>query len=210
MIIDGASDDTTLELAARNANIHTSIHSETDKGIYDAMNKGMAMATGKYLIFLNAGDTFHTSDTLRLIAETISTHDFPGIVYGQTQIVDSNRRSIGMRHLTAPRELTARSFADGMLICHQAFITRSDIAPSYNTGYRFSADYDWCIRCIQRSDNNILIPDILIDYLNEGTTTKNHCRSLCERFRIMRHHYGTYTAVIKHLKFIPRYLKRNI
>lgn len=209
LVVDGKSVDATLQLAADAAIAEMKIHSGRDNGIYDAMNKGLGMAEGEYVIFLNAGDAFHAPDTLQRIADAIMANDFPGIVYGQTDIVDIAGQRLGERHLRAPRELTLDSFRDGMVVCHQAFVVLRRITAPYNLDYRLSADYDWCIRCLQHSRRNVYIDDVLIDYLNEGTTTRNHRRSLRERFRIMCYYYGTFSTIKKHLSFIPRYLRRR-
>lgn len=209
IVMDGVSKDNTVQLAT-DANIpNARIISSPDKGLYDAMNKAIDIATGEYLIFLNAGDAFHSPDTLQKIADVIMNHDFPGIVYGQTQLVNANRQRIGDRHLSAPEELTLKSFAEGMLVCHQAFIALRRITGHYDLRYRFSADYEWCIRCLQHSRNNVYIPHTIIDYLSEGLTTANRKASLKERFKIMCYYYGTIPTVLRHLKFIPRFLKQR-
>ncbi|MBR3765923.1 MAG: glycosyltransferase [Muribaculaceae bacterium] len=209
IVMDGVSKDNTVELA-NNANIpNARIISSPDKGLYDAMNKAIDIATGEYLIFLNAGDAFHSPDTLQKIADVIMNHDFPGIVYGQTQLVNTKRQRIGDRHLTAPEELTLKSFAEGMLVCHQAFIALRRITGHYDLRYRFSADYEWCIRCLQHSRNNVYIPQTIIDYLSEGLTTANRKASLKERFKIMCYYYGTIPTILRHIKFIPRFLKQR-
>ena len=100
IVMDGVSKDKTLKLAIDAGIPQAKISSSKDTGIYDAMNKAIDIATGEYLIFLNAGDTFHSADTLDKIAKTIMDYDFPGIVYGQTDLVDSQRRYIAPRHLT--------------------------------------------------------------------------------------------------------------
>lgn len=210
IIVDGASTDSTLAIARKQRGTSdTIIISEPDKGLYDAMNKGMDMARGTYLIFLNSGDTFHASDTLERIARAISENGNPGIVYGQTQIVDSSGNRLADRHLTAPASLTYSSFADGMVVCHQAFVVLACVASPFNLRYRFSADYEWCIRCLQHSRNNVYVGAVTVDYLNEGITTRNHGRSLIERFIIMRRYYGTVPTIIRHARFIPRYLRRR-
>lgn len=208
IIMDGLSTDDTVEIARKKALPATKIVSEADRGLYDAMNKAMALASGDYLIFLNAGDTFTSPDTLQTIADAVMDNDYPGIVYGQTRIVDSERNYLAERHLTAPKELTLGSFANGMVVCHQAFIVLRKLADSYDTRYRYSADYEWCIRCLQRSRRNLLIDRPIIDYLAEGMTTANRRKSLMERFKIMCHYYGTVPTVMRHLKFIPRFMKR--
>lgn len=206
IIVDGASSDSTLDIAREKALPCTRIVSERDNGIYDAMNKGIGLATGKYYIFLNAGDSFHTPETLNDIARIIQQNDSPDIVYGQTQLVDARRNRVADRHLTAPECLTYDSFAQGMVVCHQAFVVFSGIAPLYNLNYRFSADYDWCVQCLKRSQRNVYLPGIMIDYLQDGVTTANHRASLIERFKIMCHYYGTTMTILRHFKFLLRHI----
>lgn len=208
IIMDGCSTDGTLEIAERLKTPATKIISSPDHGIYDAMNKAIGVAGGKYLIFLNAGDRFYDSDVLGRMAKAAQSS--PGVIYGQTVLVDNDNNILGPRHLTAPPVLTADSFKEGMLVCHQAFGARQDLVPLYNTSYRFSADYEWCIRCLQVSEHNVYVGDLpVIRYLSEGMTTKNHRKSLAERFRIMSHYYGFLPTVARHLGFMTRYLKRR-
>lgn len=211
ILMDGVSTDRTLKLALDAGISSSRIFSSPDAGLYDAMNKAMNIAKGQYLIFLNAGDTFHSPDTLDHLARLITDNDFPGIVYGQTNLVDADRRYLGPRHLTAPAALTFDSFAQGMLVCHQAFVVLRKIAQPYDLQYHYSADYEWCLRCLKRSRLNVPLPDdeVMIDYLAEGMTTRHHKASLMERFLIMCHYYGVVPTVLRHLSFVPRYLSRR-
>jgi glycosyltransferase involved in cell wall biosynthesis len=208
LVIDGASKDDTVAIAKSAGIADMVVVSEPDHGLYDAMNKGIRRAKGDYLIFLNAGDAFATASSLAEIA--CMSESLPGIIYGQTQIVNAERKVIGRRHLTAPKNLTADSFKRGMLVCHQAFIVRRDIAPQYDLKYRFSADYDWCIRCLKASPSNVYVGDEpIISYLNDGMTGDNHSASLHERFEIMCHNYGYIPTVLRHISFIPRYIRQK-
>lgn len=210
LIVDGASRDSTLDIVKAMSNPRRRVISEPDKGIYDAMNKGIDATSGKYLIFLNAGDKFHSFDTLSVIAQAIQLGGSPGVVYGQTIIVDNEGAFVSQRHLQAPENLTVESFADGMLVCHQAFVASRDVAGHYNLKYRFSADYDWCIRCLQQSTSNVgLHETVLIDYLSEGATTQNFYKSLRERFVIMAHYYGFVATALRHVRFLARWRKRR-
>lgn len=210
VVVDGASKDATLDIVARAAAPERRrVQSEPDDGLYDAMNKGVGLARGKYLIFLNAGDKFHSPDTLAIIARAIADNDSPGIVYGQTDLVDNEGRFMAKRHLTAPDNLRYSDFARGMLVCHQAFVALRRIAPYYNLKYRFSADYDWCIQCLMHSRSNINTGEVLIDYLAEGITTANRRKSLVERFRIMSFYYGFWSTAFRHLGFIFRFLSHE-
>ena len=129
LIIDGASTDRTMEIvnnyiersnAADNGH-SIQVTSEPDKGIYDAMNKGLRSLDGDYVCFLNAGDFLPTPDTVSRIAATIGNNgdspqcDLPAVLYGDTDIVDDNGHFLYHRRLSPPEQLTWKSFLHGML-----------------------------------------------------------------------------------------------
>lgn len=219
LLIDACSKDDTLsqirQYVERNTQPTHNIRvlSEPDKGLYDAMNKAIGMAEGDYIVFLNAGDKLHADNTIEELVKAMEWEHRgmnPAVVYGETDLVDDEGRFLRHRRLQTPEQLTSRSFLNGMLVCHQSFYVRTDLARQirYNLDFRFSADFDWCIRILQRAERSrIRIVNthlILTDYLNEGLTTKNHRKSLKERFQIMANHYGTFSAVCAHLWFVVR------
>lgn len=209
IIVDGGSKDHTLDIINRyREHIHTLV-SEPDKGLYDAMNKGIRLATGDYLCFLNAGDELHEDDTLQLMVHSITGTELPDVLYGETAIVDEEGHFLRMRRLSAPENLNWKSFKDGMLVCHQAFFPRRELAEPYDLRYRFSADFDWCIRIMKKSHTLHNTHLTLIDYLNEGVTTRNHRASLHERFRIMCRHYGYLSTLTRHAWFALRLLLKK-
>ena len=206
IIVDGKSKDNTLEIVDKYRNHISKVVSEPDKGLYDAMNKGILLATGDYLCFLNAGDELHDNQTLQQIVHTLKGTALPDVIYGETAIVDKEGRFLHMRRLSAPEKLHWKSFKQGMLVCHQAFFARRELAVKhlYDLKYRFSADFDWCIRIMKEAKCLHNTRLTLIDYLNEGMTTQNHKASLKERFRIMAKHYGLLSTLLHHLWFVFR------
>ena len=206
IIVDGNSKDNTLEIIGKYSKHISKMVSEPDKGLYDAMNKGIRMATGDYLCFLNAGDKFHEKETLQQIAETLKDKDLPDVIYGETAIVDEDGNFLHMRRLSTPERLNWKSFKQGMLVCHQAFLAKRELALKYpyDMQYRFSADFDWCIRIMKEAKCLHNTRLTLIDYLNEGMTTRNHKASLKERFRIMAKHYGWVSTILHHCWFVIR------
>lgn len=218
LIIDGGSADATVSIAQRYKQQTEAeepqgrtvvVTSEPDKGLYDAMNKGLAKATGDYLVFLNAGDTLPDADTLADIARTVG-NERPGVLYGDTDIVDREGHFLRHRRLAPPEHLTWHSFRHGMLVCHQAFYARTDLAKRnlYDLSYRFSADVDWCIRVMKEAERQGLplkyVGMVVVNYLDGGLTTKNHRRSLRERFQVMSRHYGLPMTIWKHFTFLFR------
>lgn len=221
LILDGLSTDDTVKMAmaykersdkAENGHDITII-SEKDGGLYDAMNKGIRHATGTYIVFLNAGDTFPSKDTLETVAASVGEGEqLPGVLYGDTDIVDADGRFLRHRRLSPPRRLSWRSFKWGMLVCHQAFYARTDIAKltPYNLNYRFSADVDWCIRIMKECAKQKLplrnVNEVVVNYLDGGLSIKNHKASLKERFRVMASHYGYIQTSLLHAWFVLRSL----
>ncbi|MPM41255.1 hypothetical protein SDC9_87905 [bioreactor metagenome] len=207
IIVDGASKDRTLSIVNKYRDRIQAVVSEPDKGLYDAMNKGLKIAKGEYVCFLNAGDTFHEDDTLQLIVHQLNKSNvLPDVIYGETALVDAQRHFVRMRRLQTPDTLNWKSFRQGMLVCHQAFIAKRALAETYDLNYRFSADFDWCIRVMKKASLLHNTRLTLIDYLDEGMTTKNRKASLKERFRIMAKHYGYISTVLHHIWFVLRLL----
>ena len=206
IIVDGASKDNTLKIIEKYQEHISIMVSEPDKGLYDAMNKSIRMATGNYLCFLNAGDKLHEKGTLQRIAETLNDKELPDVIYGETAIVDEKGNFLHMRRLSTPKHLTWKSFKQGMLVCHQSFLAKRELALKhpYDLQYRFSADFDWCIRIMKEAKCLHNTRLTLINYLNEGTTTRNHKASLKERFRIMAKHYGWVSTILHHCWFVIR------
>lgn len=219
LIVDGCSKDRTMEQIHRYVDANTGkthviqVIREPDRGLYDAMNKALEHATGRYIVFLNAGDRLHEADTLQRLFAPLSQMpcgEWPAILYGETDCVDGEGRFLRHRRLQAPETLDWKDFRWGMLVCHQSFYVRTDLARRvpYDLKYRFSADYDWCIRLLKQTArsrqpvcNSHLI---LTDYLSEGLTTQNHQASLWERFRIMARHYGWLATLAQHAWFVAR------
>ena len=219
LIVDGASKDRTVEMAEQykaksDAEDHCHdviISSEPDKGLYDAMNKAIARATGDYVLFLNAGDVFPSPDTLETVAESVGDGEaLPAVLYGDTDIVDMDGHFLRHRRLSPPKRLTWRSFMKGMVVCHQAFYARTDLAKAnpYDLSFRYSADVDWCIRIMREARRRHRpmrnVGAVVVNFLDGGMTTANHRASLKERFRVMCRHYGFVATALMHVWFVVR------
>lgn len=204
IIIDGNSSDGTQDIIRKYESRIANWISEPDQGLYDAMNKGLERATGDYVWFINAGDEIHSTSTLSQLVSELDGKS-PDILYGETEIIDINGNSLGMRRLRAPEKLNWRRFRMGMLVCHQSFIVRRDMAPTYDLAYHYSSDYDWCIRCLRASSSIENTHRTLSRFLETGMSTENRKDSLKERYRIMCKYYGKFPTQIRHLWFALRF-----
>lgn len=205
LIIDGGSTDKTLEIIEHYKSDINYWCSEPDEGLYDAMNKGLQKASGDYVWFLNAGDTFQNERTISEIQCIAEKSDMPDILYGETDLVDVKGIYLGPRRLKAPLKLSWKDFRMGMLVCHQAFVVRREMAPLYDLSYRYSGDFDWCIRCMKSAQKIVNSRQRLVNYLYEGLTTANRKASLKERYHIMQRYYGKIPVFFLHVWFAVRF-----
>lgn len=195
IVVDGASNDGTLDIIKRYETRLAKLISEKDKGIYDAMNKGLALATGDYVIFMNSGDEFYAADTVEKVFATMPNAD---IYYGETEMVNDERESLGQRRHKAPAKFTWRSFKYGMSVSHQAIYIRRSLTEPYDPQYQLSADIDWIIRAAKKAKKIVRVEGYVAKYLVGGMSKARHKQSLLERFDIMKRHYGLIPTLLNH------------
>lgn len=206
LIIDGASTDGTPDIIKKYEPHINAWISEPDAGLYDAMNKGLHRARGRYVWFMNAGDELHDPQTLPRLLERINA-TAADIYYSDALFVrDGDGHSgspVGLRSEvtphTLPRNLTWRDMALGMKVCHQAFVAKRSLAPDYLTD-NLSADLDWEIQCLKAARTVEFVPFVLCRYLVGGVSVQQHRRSLTDRFRVLAVHFGLLPTLLNHGK----------
>ena len=144
IIVDGASTDGTMDIIAAYRQRLSLVISEPDRGLYDAMNKGVLHSTGKVLNFMNADDHFIAPDVLRRVAEAFEQHPQAMVIYGDC-VVDEGDTQVLKRH---PDSISRHLL--GMIFMNQQsmFYRKAalDIVGSFDHGYRVYGDYDWNVR----------------------------------------------------------------
>jgi len=195
LIIDGKSNDGTLEIIKKYQD-RIRLMSERDTGIYDAMNKGLKMANGDYVLFMNAGDEIFAPDT---VAKVFATANDADIYYGETEMINDKGESLGQRRHKAPEKFTWRSFKYGMNVSHQAIYFRRSLTEQYNERYHLSADIDWIIRAAKKAKKIVKVNGYVAKYLVGGMSKQKHKQSLLERYAIMNRYYGSIPTMFYHL-----------
>jgi len=152
IVIDGGSTDGTIEFLRKLGEHVVFWESGPDKGLYDAMNKGLSKAKGDFLIFLNAGDIFASVETLSEVENVLNKNPFPNLLYGDAIVVYPDGREFFEK---------ARSpsyFRYGQPIYHQAFFYNRKVVGSIRfrpEKFKIAADYAFTLECIGQ-DQNIL------------------------------------------------------
>lgn len=167
IIIDGASTDETLNIIQEFARDDRRIrwNSEPDKGIFNAMNKGIRYAKGDFLLFLNAGDEFHSNDVLSQAAEIVLGADIVvGDVAFKTDFGLSNTTySVGAELL--------ENLKKGKNVCHQViFASKECLIGGFDERFKFCADYDWLCRQVNAGRKIAKLDAIVVDFDVKGVT----------------------------------------
>ncbi len=188
IIVDGLSTDGTAEFLSSHSSSFRFI-SEKDNGLYDAMNKGVRMATGDYCIFMNAGDTFHSTDTVNRIVLQMENND---VVYGDIFKNGAVKRSLSPRN------------CHKMYYCHQAvFVRRSCLVEfPFDCSHRYSADFKQA-KLLYLNDKRFKQTDIVVaDYDTTGISNTNRKSALWDSISVI---WET-DSLLDKLRFIPRLL----
>ncbi len=209
IIIDGKSKDGTLAIAEKYKSSVNKLISEPDKGLYDAMNKGLKNATGDFVWFMNAGDEINDKEVVAQILNVlrISKSENIDVLYGDTFFVDNDGNIQGLRSEITPHRLPQnlkwQDMKLGMLVCHQAFIARKSITPFYMEN-NLSADIDWEIECLKRAKKIQYLDFVVAKYLTGGISNKQLKRSLLDRYEVLNKHFGLTGAITAHLQILLR------
>lgn len=187
IVIDGASQDSTVELAKRFRGAPVQIVSEADTGIYDAMNKGVKLARGEYLYFLNSDDRFAGPDVLARTIETIDSARSPDLLIGRV-------RAVG-RHHTVLRDYSHIRASNLLFhsLCHQATFARLDLFTrfgAFDLQYKIAADFDWFARVLRGGASTAFTSLVVANFSKEGTHVRLHHITRAETLRIQRAHTG--------------------
>lgn len=196
ILIDGASSDGTKDVIYKYKSRLAQFISEPDKGIYDAMNKGLSLATGDYVLFMNSGDEIYSPVT---VAEVLDTAAAADIYYGETEMFNEQWESLGERRHHSPENFDWQSFKYGMSISHQAIYVKRSLAEPFNLEYKYSSDIDWIIRAAKNASSIVNTHSYVAKYLVGGVSKKKHLASLKERFKIFTKYYGLVPNLINHI-----------
>ena len=176
IIVDGASTDGTVEWLREQEGIIWL--SEPDKGIYDAMNKGVRMAKGEWVIFMNAGDTFYNNDVLQNIAPYLKSEY--GLVYGD--IAKQSKGKELIKHAEQPHN------SHRMFCCHQALFTRTELLRNtpFDTTHTLSADFKFVKQMYRQSVPMLYVPQVVARFDTHGISHTRMIDGLEDNIAVIR------------------------
>ena len=224
IIIDGNSTDGTQEIVSSYGDSIKSFISEQDTGLYDAMNKGIKLATGEIVGILNSDDIFYDKEVISHVADTFTVKDCDA-VYGDVVYCKQNNLSSFVRYYSS-KKFKLNDFKKGLMPAHPSFFVKKvhyDNIGLYDPTYKISSDFDLLLRFLYfEKINAIYTPNILVVMRMGGISTQG-IKSLIlinkEHLMILKKHkiktnnfilYSRYFGKILEFTRMPknRHLKR--
>ena len=215
IVIDGGSTDGTLQVLQDCTSKIDQIVSEPDNGIYDALNKGIQLATGDIIGILHSDDLFAGPDILEKIArkfESSSIH----LLYGDLCYVSNENPNEIVRYWRAGA-FTQSSLPSGWMPPHPTVYVRRELFDKYglyDTHYRIAADYDWMLRLLTKQTMDVAyFPEVLVHMRTGGASNrslKNIWKKTCEDYAILKNHQigGLRALLYKNFGKLNQFWKR--
>jgi glycosyltransferase len=213
VVIDGNSNDGTLEVLEEFKNQISVLLVESDRGIYDALNKGISLSNGEVIGFLHSDDFFANNDVVGDIAKVFK-NDKTEVVYGDLDYVKNNNKSIVRRWKAG--KFSQRKLNYGWMPPHPTFYARKELYKNFggfNLAYKIAADYDCMLRFLKKDIAISYIPKVLIKMRVGGASNKsfrNIIQKSQEDYRVMKNNkIGGFVALIwKNLSKLQQFFRQ--
>ena len=199
LVIDGASTDGTLEIVRTHARSQTRLISESDGGIYDAMNKGLVLASGEIVGFLNSDDLYADASVLEKIANAFQDPAVEACYADLVYVSQNNRRVV---RYWKSRSFIKGDFAKGWCPAHPTFYVRMSVIERlglFDRSYKLAADVELMMRYLERGQiRSVYIPHILVRMRVGGATNqswRNIRQQNSEIFLALRKNSVAFSAV---------------
>jgi glycosyltransferase involved in cell wall biosynthesis len=200
LVVDGNSSDGTKKEIIKRKKTFSKFVIEKDRGIYDAMNKGIKISSGKWIIFMNSGDLFYKKNTLKNFpSEAVKNYD---IVYGDTVVSAKN-----LKYIFNSRPFDYKTLL--MPFCHQSVFVKSNILKKRNFSliYRFSSDFDFFYYCYLSGKKFYKIDNVISKVKSGGLADKNRQMVFNENLRIIKKKGNKNILYLLYFKKISQYTK---
>ena len=179
IIVDGNSKDNTLEICEQYEGKISKIISEPDKGLYDAMNKGIENASGEYIIFMNCDDTFYDNQVLEKVAQGIEDNNHPDFIYGDAIEVSEDETQEFLK-----KARNHKMIWYGMFTHHQAMFYKLEIIKKnnlkYDPQYKIAADYAFTASYLKYCESFLYLEFVFCGFKQGGLSSGNHQKTFDE------------------------------
>jgi len=212
IVIDSVSNDGTVEYVLSYKDKVTKFLSEKDFGIADAFNKGLRLASGDYIMFLNADDKFYKTDVISSLVSHAERNGHPTFLYGDCAVLD---RNTGHKKYIASIKFKLDSLLKGQMPPHPSMFVHKSYFKKYgnfDSSFKIAMDFEWFIRGI-KSSSIIHVPSIITSVRDGGISTRSQIKVISEIISALkknRYLPSKFTLIILWLYFLSSYMSRLI
>lgn len=188
IIIDGKSNDKTIDIISEYKNAISAFISEPDKGIYDAMNKGISLATGDFVGILNSDDVLASKETISETVKFLNANQDVDGCYGDLIYVKRGNLDSFSRYFSS-RFFSKNTIPFGLTIPHPTLYLRPKLFQKYGfykTNYRVAADFELIARMVKSGVNLIRIPFVMVKMREGGISSNGFWWRIHQNFEIVR------------------------
>jgi glycosyltransferase involved in cell wall biosynthesis len=206
IVVDGGSKDNTLTIIKKYEDKISRWITESDKGIYDAMNKGLSLASGEWVNFLNGGDIFYDDGVITNFVKALNSQAL--LVYGDSINVAPHFQ----KYIKPVPDLSKRTIRRSLGLCHQAVFANRKVVPKYDLSYRYKAEYNWVIDIVSSIEPASIqyIPVPIVYYSLGGFSERGMLKNLKEFIRVTYRRFGVTQVILNtfmYLKIFLRFIK---
>ncbi len=214
IIIDGGSTDGTLSIIEKHRDRIAQVVSEPDKGIYDAINKGLRLATGDVIGILNSDDVLADATTIETIVRNMQQTNAE-IAYGDLLYCTDTAMINTVIRYWRSNIFDPKALKFGWMCPHPTLYVRRKVyeqVGEYDTAFRISADYDFILRVFSRNYRSVYIPNVLVKMTTGGVSNRDvqsMCRKSREDYRALRkNHIGSiFSVLFKNLRKVYQFFR---
>lgn len=213
IIVDGGSVDNTINIIRRNENNISKWVSESDEGISDAFNKGFALSSGDYILYLNSDDKLHNSDSIKELVSYAVVNDLPEFIYGDCNVLNRDTDEVRYR---ASVEYQPKAFLKGKIIPHPSLLLHRSYFEKYGVfdiGFSIAMDYELFLRGILK-ERVFHAPCLVTDVRDGGVSTKYRSLTVEEIIKalVKNHHIqpGFEAFKLRFIYFIRGLIRRIV
>ncbi|MDD3602581.1 MAG: glycosyltransferase family 2 protein [Sulfurovum sp.] len=216
IVIDGASTDGTVEVIEKYEDQISTFVSEKDKGIYDGLNKGVALATGEIIGFLHSDDIYADENIIAEVVETFRKNGMDS-VYGDLVYVDKQDTDRVFRYWKSGH-YTPQKLSGGWMPPHPTFFVKRELyerCGNFDLGFKIAADYDLMLRMLEKCKiTTAYLPKVLYKMRVGGASNrslKNILRKSREDIKALKNNGigGPMTLLLKNLSKIPQFFRKR-
>ena len=215
IIVDGQSTDSTIQIIKDNEHLIDNWISEKDTGIYDAMNKGLNLATGEWVGFLHADDLFFDNTIIETIISQVNNSEY-NCLYGNLNYVREEYPHQTVRYWKS-QKFTKKLLKRGWMPPHPTVYLRKDHIDKlglFNTNYKIAADYDYMLRVFSNADTKSLFLDQTLINMRLGGVSNNSINNIIQKskedYRALRLNNvgGFYALFVKNVSKVVQFVQK--